>query len=180
MKRSILALFLLALVLVAISSRAQVVPAATRRGLSLSAGGLGSVFQPDYAGAGIAQASPTRLYGIGAFVDLRFTRWVQIEGEGRWLRFNEYMGIDQNTYLVGPRIPIRRFGRATPYGKVMIGFGNGSFLSGRASVLAYGGGVDYRLTRKFTARADFEYQDWRVTPTLWPYGASVGVSYKIF
>ena len=57
-------------------------------------GGLGSMFQPDYAGEGIAQTSPNRLYGVGAYVDARFSRWVQIEGEGRWLRYNEYLGIN--------------------------------------------------------------------------------------
>ena len=47
--------------------------------------------------------------------------------------------------------------------------------------IAYGGGVDYRLTRRFTIRCfDFEYQQWHVTPTLCPLGGSVGVSYKIF
>jgi hypothetical protein len=48
-------------------------------------------------------------------------------------------------------------------------------------VTTFGGGVDYRLSRKFTLRAfDFEYQRWNVTPTLYPYGGSVGMSYKVF
>ena len=51
---------------------------------------MGSIFQPDYAGNGIAQTSPNRLYGVGAYVDAHFSRWLQIEAEGRWLRFNEY------------------------------------------------------------------------------------------
>jgi hypothetical protein len=139
------------------------------------------MFQPDYAGEGIAQTSPNRLYGVGAYVDARFSRWVQIEAEGRWLRFNQYLGIDENSYLIGPRIPIKTFHRLTPYGKVLVGAGTGSFLTGQSFVISYGGGVDYRLSRKFTLRAfDFEYQQWNVTPTLWPYGGSVGLSYKIF
>ena len=64
---------------------------------------------------------------------------------------------------------------------MLVGIGSGSFLTGRTLAVAYGGGVDYRLTRRFTLRAfDFEYQQWRVTPTLYPYGGSVGLSYKIF
>ncbi|MGD1107961.1 MAG: outer membrane beta-barrel protein [Terracidiphilus sp.] len=164
-----------------VSARGQVVPAATSSSFTLSAGGLGSMFQPDYAGEGIAQTSPNRLYGAGAYVDAHFSRWVQVEAEGRWLRYNTYKGINENTYLIGPRIPIATFHRVTPYGKFLVGLGNGSFLNGNTFVLSYGGGVDYRLSRRFTLRAfDFEYQSWRVNPTLWPYGGSVGLSYKIF
>ena len=73
------------------------------------------------------------------------------------------------------------FHRVTPYGKFLFGLGNAPFLSGNTFVLAYGGGVDYRLTRRFSLRAiDFEYQQWRVNPTIYPYGGSVGISYKIF
>lgn len=158
----------------------QVVPAATSSGFTLDAGALGSAFQPDYAGEGIAQTGPKRLYGIGGYVDARFTRWVQVEAEGRWLRFNEYLGIDENTYLIGPRIPVITFHKLTPYGKFLVGTGTGSFLTGNSLVLAYGGGLDYRISRRFTVRGDFEYQQWRVTPTLYPYGVSAGVSYRIF
>jgi hypothetical protein len=57
-------------------------------------------------------------------------------------------------------------------------------------VITYGGGVDYRLNRKFTIRcADFEFQQWPVTSsgplgsssfTIRPYGLSAGMSYRIF
>jgi hypothetical protein len=138
------------------------------------------MFQPDYAGEGIAQTSPNRLYGPGAYVDARFSRWVQLEAEGRWLRYNTYLGIDQNTYMIGPRVPIVTFHGLSPYGKFLVGIGNGTFLTGNTLVFAYGGGVDYRLTRRLTLRAfDFEWQQWRVTPTLYPYGGSVGISYRI-
>jgi opacity protein-like surface antigen len=185
MRRLILAFFCIVSSLAIVSAHAQVAPAATRRTFSLDAGGLGSMFQPDYAGNGFAETSPNRLYGTGAYVDAHFTRWVQIEAEGRWLRFNELPGVlpvvDENTYLIGPRVPVITFHKVTPYGKFLFGLGNGEFLSGNTLVLAYGGGVDYRLTRRFTLRAfDFEWQQWRITPTLYPYGGSVGISYKIF
>lgn len=83
MKPSILALFCTALVCGSVTIRAQVAPSATKGQISLTAGGEGSVFQPDYAGEGIAESSPTPLVGVGAYMDMRFTRWVQIEGEGR-------------------------------------------------------------------------------------------------
>ena len=139
------------------------------------------MFQPDYAGNGIAQASPNRLYGMGVYVDFRVNRWVVVESEGQWLRFNQYLGINESSYMVGPKVPIKNFKGLTPYGKVLVGVGGGSFLNGHTSVLAYGGGLDYRLNRRFTLRAfDFEYQQWFVTPQLHPYGGSVGIGYKLF
>jgi len=166
----------------ALSAHAQTVPDATRSGLSVSAGALGSVYQPDYAGGTVAEAGPYLLFGAGAYVDARLSRWVQIEAEGRWLRFNEFLEIGEDSYLIGPRVPIRTFHHFTPYGKFLVGFSTGSpWLNGRAGTFAFGGGVDYRLNRRFTVRVgDFEYQRWSVTPTLYPYGGSVGLSYRVF
>jgi hypothetical protein len=182
MKRTILAFICVVFCSAAIlSAHGQVVPAATERVLDVRAGGFASVFQPDYAGEGVAQTSPNRLYGAGAFLDVHINRWLQPEAEARWLRFNEYLGINENTYSIGDRVTlIRNFHRLSPYGKVLFGLGTGSFLTGNSLVITYGGGVDYRLTRKFNVRGDFEYQQWNVTPTLWPYGVSAGVSYRIF
>jgi len=165
-----------------VAAHAQVVPSATEQVYKIRVGGLGSVFQPDYAGEGVAQTSPLRLYGVGAYADVRFNRWAQVEAEARWLRFNEYLGIDQNSYSIGPRIPIiNNFHKFTPYGKFLVGFGTGTFLTGDSLVLTAGAGVDYRQTKKFTIRpCDFEYQEWRVVPTIYPYGLSAGISYKIF
>jgi hypothetical protein len=198
MKRSILALLCFAFSSVAlVSVQGQVAPSATERVFSIRVGGLASAFQPDYAGNGVAQTGPNRLYGVGAYVDARFTRWIQPELEMRWGRFNEYQPgpldqpIDENTYSIGDRIPIKTFHKFTPYGKVLVGLGNASWLNGDAFVITYGGGVDYRLNRKFTIRcADFEYQEWPVTSAnplggttsfnVWPYGLSAGMSYRIF
>jgi opacity protein-like surface antigen len=175
----IVALF--GVVLAAHSAQAQVVSSATARQFSITAGALGSGFQPDFTADGGVQSNPDYLFGVGAYVDLRFTRWIQIEGEGRWSRFNPNLSFNESSYLGGFRVPVRRFGRFTPYGKVLYGLGTASFLSGHASDLAFGGGVDYRLTRKISLRAaDFEYQRWHTTPTLSPYGFSIGVGYKVF
>jgi opacity protein-like surface antigen len=181
MKQLTFALLCIVLFATAVAGHAQVVPAATSNSLTLTAGGFGSAFQPDYAGEGIAQASPNRLYGFGAFVDAGLNRWVSVEAESRWLRFNEYLGINENTYLIGPRVPIVTYHRLTPYGKFLVGLGNGSFLTGSTFVFSYGGGVDYRLSRKLTVRAfDLEFQQWKVTPTISPYGGSIGIAYHIF
>ncbi len=99
----------------AVAAGAQVVPSATGRQVSITAGGMASIFQPDFAYnwqlpsyGYIAQASPQPLFGVGAYVDVRLRRWVQIEAEGRWLRWNQYDGIYQDNYLIGPRLPVYR------------------------------------------------------------------------
>lgn len=185
MKRLLLAIFALSLA-ACTSARAQVIPAAEGSGFQLAAGGLGSALQPDFSYSNGVGASPNRVYGIGTFVDFRFSRWIQPEFEARWSAFNTAgEGNREDTYLVGPRVPIHVFHKmhATPYAKFLIGWGRASgFLTPPTTLaMAYGAGLDLRVTKRFTLRAiDFEYQQWRVTPTLFPYEGSVGLSYRIF
>ena len=194
MKRSLVALFSILSVAGAISARAQVVPSATRGQISITAGGMASMFQPDYAGGGFRSVAPNRLYGVGAYVDVKFTRWIQLEAEGRWLRFNQSDDINEDNYLIGERLPIHRFKYlgATPYVKALGGFSRMNFEGntgwGRFTTFAFGGGVDFRVTKRISVRGDFESQTWPSWPqipgipnsSLYPYGGSVGVGYKIF
>lgn len=186
MKRSIFALLSFLSIAATLPAHGQVVASATGRQFSITAGVLGSTFQPDYWGGLVAGTSPNRLYGYGTYVDVRLSRWLQVEAEGRWLRLNELSDIGQSNYLIGPRLPIHRFGRLTPYAKVLAGYGTMTFeqnlATGRFTDIAYGGGVDYKLSRRLSARGDFEYQQWPkwVNSSLYPYGASVGIGYKIF
>jgi hypothetical protein len=53
MNRSILAFFCFAGFLAVVSAHAQVVPSATSRTFSVSAGAFGSMAQPDYGGSGL-------------------------------------------------------------------------------------------------------------------------------
>jgi len=174
---------------ITLSAHAQVAPTAYRGKLSLTAGGIGSGFQPDYAGGGIAQAAPNWIFGFGAYADLTMTRWIGIEGELRWMRLNSYANITQDNYLVGPRVPIHEFKRygLTPYGKALFGLGHMNFeyneAYGRFADIALGGGVDMKLSKHWILRpADFEYQLWPnwIDGTLKPYGLSAGIAYKIF
>jgi opacity protein-like surface antigen len=187
MKRSFVVLLGVVLASGVFAASAQVVPSAYRSGASYWAGGEFSVFQPDYTGQGYATRSGPNLYGIGVYIDADFTRWVQIEAQGRWLHWNQVQqpgasgANSQNTYMIGPRVPIHEFHRFTPYGKFLIGWGSGDFLNGRTTAWAYGGGVDYHLGRKLNVRGDFEYQDWRVAnPNLQPYGYSIGANYRFW
>jgi hypothetical protein len=169
----------------AISLRAQVVESASVRPFTVSAGGTGSFFKPGAAGGNY-------LIGGGTYADFRFSQWVQIEGEARWLRFGDLDGEEQSHYLIGPKIPLHQFGRAGLYGKAMIGLGRmtlpqpGFEAKCTCTTLSFGGGLDYKLSRKLTLRAvDFEYQHWFwpdsvVDETIHPYGVSVGMAYRVF
>ncbi len=127
MKRLSALLFLILLAAGAGAIRAQVFPSANGRQVSITAGGTVSIFQPDFASYWqppsfvypLAQAGPQPLFGAGAYVDLRLRRWVQIEAEGRWQRWNAYQGITQDNYLIGPRLPVYHFWKATVYGKAL-------------------------------------------------------------
>jgi hypothetical protein len=158
---------------------AQVQPAARGSEFGLDVGGEGSGFNPDYG--------PNWIYGGGLFIDLKLTRWIQGEAEGRWLRVHQFDNIYEDNYLIGPRVPIHRFWRATPYAKVLFGMGTMNFQDnyayGRFTDIAFGGGVDLAVSKRVSFRAiDFEYQEWPswVAGTLSPYGISVGVSYHVF
>ncbi len=181
-------IFFLVLLSVTKLVNAQAVESATARQFSLTAGGFGSVFNPADGNTPYYQPGPNYLIGVGTYVDVHFSHWVQVEAEGRWLRFNQYNGEHMDHYLIGPRVPIRRFGRFDTYGKVLIGLGRMTFPfdygHGTFTALAYGGGADYKLSRKLTIRvADFEFQQWpKWLPgsALYPWGVSVGVGYKVF
>ncbi len=186
----------------AANAPAQAVPSATGRQFSITAGGIASVFQPDFVYDSWACAQPCLassnwypvpmtgnqpLLGAGAYVDLKFSRWVQIEAEGRWLRFHQYAGVSQDNYLIGPKASVFHAGRSTLYAKALGGYSNMSFGTGNGygqyTTFAFGGGVDIKMTKRFSLRAaDFEYQYWPlwVNSTLSPYGASMGVGYRIF
>ncbi|MGD0860718.1 MAG: outer membrane beta-barrel protein [Terracidiphilus sp.] len=205
MKRPAALLFSILFAAGAIATSAQVVPSATDRQVTITAGGMASVFQPDFSdganswvcvGAScpnsgnfypVASAGKYPLFGAGAYVDLRMRRWVQFEAEGRWMRFNQYRDIYQDNYLVGPRLPVFRFRNATVYAKALGGFSKMHFDPGgdygHFTDFAFGGGVDLRLTKRLSIRAaDVEYQFWPAwgNSTLSPYGASVGIGYKVY
>lgn len=199
--------FLLTILLAAgaVASRAQVFPSASTHQISITAGGTVSAFQPDFAGiwacsvtalaescpsdnyVPVAQTSAQRLFGVGTYVDVKLTRWVQLEAEGRWQRFHAYGGITQDNYLIGPRLPVYRFWKATVYGKALGGMAKMNFDpggdNGTFTDVALGGGADVRLSKRLSIRlADFEYQYWPTwsNSKLSPYGVSVGFGYKIF
>jgi opacity protein-like surface antigen len=186
--------FVLALVVIltvcwAQLARAQAAPSAYGRRLTLDAGGIGSMFQPDYKGGGVPGASPNLLFGLGGYVDVQFTRWLGLEAEGRWQRFHQYADIHQDNYLLGYRLPFEQFKlwNFTPYAKVLVGYGKMTFeyndAHGRFTDVAIGGGLDLPTAGRWIVRpVDFEFQQWPdwLGTTLHPWGVSAGIGYRIF
>jgi opacity protein-like surface antigen len=192
---------------------------------SLSVGLMLSDFQP-YSGAttvGSTQywSSHHVLLGEGAWVDYRYSHWLQLEAEGRLLQSDKhesdarttrpagYSAFGEDSFLLGPRVPLHSFGRATPYAKALFGFaystGVASYATKTTSDVAYmyggnassfamavGGGVDYRLSRHLNFRVlDVEWQSWNQqiaasSPastsnlTIHPFGVSTGLAYRFF
>jgi hypothetical protein len=138
------------------TARAQVVPSATSGDFKLSAGGTGSGY--------FLQYGERKMVGVSGFVDADLRRGIGIEGEGRWVEFNQTANVHVETYSIGLRYRMN-FGRFQPYAKGLVGFGDFNFpydyAHGRYLVVTGGGGVDYRWTRRIHVRvADVEYQDW--------------------
>jgi opacity protein-like surface antigen len=63
-----------------------------------------------------------------------------------------------STYLFGPRVSVRHFGRVTPFGEVLFGVARadasvaGTSGTDNAFAMTVGGGFDYRLTDHFAVR----------------------------
>jgi opacity protein-like surface antigen len=179
-----------ALLLLPTIGRAQVVAAGKGGNQQLFVGGTFSDFDPDYGWQ--------RLYGIGAFADYNLTPKLGAEAEVRFHRFNQLNSIHEDNYLIGPKYNFHHK-RFTFYGKALFGVGYFNFPANAAHGsyfdMAFGGGVDYRLTRRIYVRGEYEYQVWPgfVGPPdpvpvplqdrpngLTPNGFSVGAAYRFF
>jgi opacity protein-like surface antigen len=132
------------------------------------------------------QYGEQKLVGITAFFDADSARRIGIEGEGRWLEFHESASVHAETYMIGPRYHFD-IGRFQPYVKGMVGFGEFNFpynfAHGSYLLVAAGGGVDYRLSRRWSVRlADVEYQNWPqfTFGSMTSVGVSAGIRYRIF
>jgi hypothetical protein len=153
--------------------------------LHLSAGGELSYTSVEYGN--------TRIPGLSGFVDIDTTRSIGLEAVVHWMDLNPSQDVHVIAGLAGPRFH-RMIGRSDGrsgrrfeiYGKALVGIGEFDFpygtAYGRYIVLAPGGGVDYRLTRRVRLRvADAEYQFWpRFTfGAMTSYCVSAGVRLRI-
>ena len=162
-------------------AQGQVVPSADEGGLLLSAGGTASGYYLNYG--------EQKLLGASAFVEADTRRHIRVEAEARWLQFHQTNDINARTYLGGASY-FRDYGRFQPYAKSLVGFGQANLAFGlgqaKSLVIAPGGGVDFRFTRRIRFRlADFEYQFWPqatygTTPAFSSVGLSSGIRVRIF
>jgi hypothetical protein len=176
------ALLLTAMIACAGVAAAQEDPTETKPGAFLSAGGAVSAYKLDYG--------EHRLGGYSIYLDMNLTRNYGIEGEARWLVFNQQANVHATTWLIGPRIQFapRILRGAIPYVKLLVGDGKFNFpynyATGSYFVMAPGAGVDIPLGHsKFTLRLiDVEYQDWPQFSfgPMHSYGASTGISYRFY
>jgi hypothetical protein len=173
-----MAVLLFACLGLARNASAQVVFAGDEGGLTLTAGATASGYEVQYG--------EQKLLGIAAVVDVDTRRRFGLEAEGRWLMFHETNQLHATTWMAGPRYHFTR-GKFQYYGKGLVGVGQFYFpynlAQGNYLVIAPGGGVDYRWTRRVSFRlADVEYQFWPqfTFGSMSSYGVSAGVRYHIF
>jgi hypothetical protein len=171
------AALLTVLVCVPPKASTQALPLVTGPGTYVAVGGGVSAFQADYGqrvlGGGVvyADVNPTWRYGF--------------EGEARYLHLHTAESVSETNYLSGIRVALRPWG-IQPYAKVLVGAGRISlpFQYGHGTYFTYapGGGVDYTITDRLSARLiDFEYQLWPDFSfgALRPYGISAGLKFRL-
>lgn len=184
--RSICWMAALAAGLSAHSAQAQTAPSATRTGHALWVGGEYSNIS-----AGFPYASGQRLWGAGAFADYHLTGHIGLEAEARFLRFNSFYGETEDNYLAGPRYLPRNLGRFQPYAQFLVGdgkiqypfeIGNGNYFA-----IAPAAGTNYRISRRWSLRGEYEYQLWLESPNIAnepahriaPHGFHLGVAFRV-
>jgi hypothetical protein len=160
------------------AASAQVVPAGDEGGYNLIVGAT--------ATGDSLQYGDRKMLGVAAIADLDTKRRTGFEAEAHWTMFHQTREVHTSTYLIGPRYHLN-YGRLQPYLKTLIGFGQFNYPDGDGTdndfVIEPGGGLDYRITRRFRIRvADFEYQFW---PQFHygPYSAyslSTGIRVRVF
>lgn len=159
---------------------------ATATGNALSVGLAYQNADPDYG--------PSRSSGIGAYANFDFARYIGITAEVNLPTVFSNVVFPERSILIGGRGEYHR-GRYMVYGKILGGVAtsgnNSSVDSGITasqlinanrtySIVAAGGGVEYRLDAPLTLRLDFESQHWlgyepnSLTPGIF----SVGVAYR--
>jgi hypothetical protein len=159
-------------------AHSQASPTATGPGSYINVGVTGSYFNVNYGQRWVG--------GVALYADANLYRKAGVEVQIQSLRFNQQEGTRENTYLAGPRYSFRAHG-LVPYAKVLAGTGKFIFPYGYGTgtyfVLAPGAGLDFDLTPRIKIRMiDLEYQMWPqfTFGDLHPYGASAGISFRVF
>jgi opacity protein-like surface antigen len=124
-----------------------------------------------FAGYSYVRANPSTsgsnsfgLNGGSASVAYNFNNWLSGVADfgGYHSTLGQVSGLEGtlSTYLFGPRVSYHRFGRVTPFGEVLFGVahdvtganGLNTANSRNAFAMTVGGGVDYRVSSRFSIR----------------------------
>jgi opacity protein-like surface antigen len=174
----------------AVPALSQVVAEANEGGIPLSIGVGYSNFASDWSGR---LAGPTLWIDWNPYGGPSFLRGFGIEAEGRDLNYERTGGVGnlrQDTAEGGLLYTWRRHRNFHPYGKFLVGYGSIDFTlhndpyyhHDSRTLLAPGGGVEFRAWRNVWVRGDYEYQFWRDFfnhHALNPQGPTIGISYDI-
>jgi opacity protein-like surface antigen len=111
---------------------------------------------------GTAGAKSFNLNGGSASVAYNANHWLSAVADFGAYHNGNILGTGTSgtlsTYLFGPRVSYRHFGRITPFGEALFGVAHaGSSIAGaggsdNAFAMSLGGGVDYKLTDHFAIR----------------------------
>jgi opacity protein-like surface antigen len=167
----------------------QIAPSATQGGIPFTVGSGYSEFYSDWSG---------NLSGGTLWIDYhvdrvpRVLKGIGIEAEGRDLNYRrtgDQPTLRQDTAEGGPIYHWQHFQRTGIYGKFLLGYGNMDFSNSNPkyrhdsrTVLAPGGGAEYRIWRNVWVRGDYEYQFWTHFyhgHAMNPTGGTVGVVYDL-
>ena len=141
--------------------------------------------------AGFPHGSNLRLSGMGGVASFSWTHQLLIEGQVQHLNWNSWYGETEQDYLAGPRYTFLKGDRLRPFARLEIGLVHihYPFRIGTGNMFAVvpAGGIEYRLNRKWSVRASYEYQILPVSPNftnepkfgIRPNGASVGFTYRV-
>jgi len=188
--------------LLSVTLCAQSNPSAEGPGYSVSVGVGISTFNPDY---GCGNSSPFscwnhQLIGISPFVAANHMVFqkLYLEGEAKFLHWHgPASGLTESSYLAGPSFHLLHYRKTMLFStRLLVGGANitipgDAVGTGNYFALAPGAVLDFKLTKRLSARAEYEYQIWPsfkgiATATtsgsggLTPNGFTFGVGYTIF
>jgi opacity protein-like surface antigen len=165
----------------------QIVPSAEGDGQSLWVGAEYANLQ-----AGFPNGSNLRLSGVGVFGNFNWNHTYGMEAHARFLNFNSWNGETEQDYLAGPRYTFLHRNKLRPFAAFNVGLVKiqypFSMGTGTSFAMAPGGGVEYRLSHKWSIRGNYEYQillnspDFTNEPKfgIKPNGGLVGISYRLW
>ena len=152
------------------------------QGVRLFAYGMGSYVRPDFGGAlknGGATVGGTA--NVFTFHPVELGMDLRAVGSGGRVSKEYFFG-------GGPRVQID-LGRLQPFAQFHVGYGRLTFQQvttpgythDQSLVKAYGGGLDYKLSRAWAVRGEVERQSWNFSGyvySFYPLAVSAGVRYQ--